>query len=173
MAKVKAKTPARTKGVVKTATPKKKQGESALPAPKAAKRPRMVALDKSQEYYIKGNMEVLAAPTIAQDLGLPVEVVDQYIEGVRNAAIPAVASRTNRLLQRPLPGVVAMTEGASMAADDARKSAVITQAEINQAAASGNRRLAAELAAKRDQQVVDAAAQYQARYGHCIHRPRG
>ncbi len=123
-------------------------------------------LTKAQQYYIRGNMEGLRSERIAEDLSLDVEIVREFIRSVRHDDRVA---RANRLMQRPAKGVVAMTEAASMASDDIRSRSLITQAEINRAAAVGNHELAAELVRKREEQQVDVATIQEARYGHCWH----
>lgn len=135
--------------------------------------PRLDLLDvlsKSQQFYIRGNMEVLSAQQIASDLSLPVDVVAEYISTVAHSPDQ---TRTGKLFQRPARGVVAMTEAASMRGDDFRRGSVVTQAEINQAALAGNYELAANLARQREGGVADHAARQQASQGHFIHRPRG
>jgi phospholipase/lecithinase/hemolysin len=129
-------------------------------------------LTKEQEYYIKGNLEVLSEGQIATDLRLPVERVREYAATIEK---DTRASRVNSLMKRPARGVVAMTEEASMAADDFKKGGRITQDEINRASAAGNYELAARLAEQRERQQVDSVSQQQARYGHCVHfiRPPG
>jgi hypothetical protein len=127
-------------------------------------------LTKAQQYYIRGNMEVLTPLQIAADLGITVAIVTDYIASVgRDDGV----SRTNALFQRPASGVVAMTEGASMAADDIRNRGLITQAEINRASAAGDYELAARLVRQRDEQAQDAETQQRAKYGHCVHFIRG
>jgi hypothetical protein len=123
-------------------------------------------LTKAQQYYIKGNMEGVPDIQIAADLGLTVALVRQYIRSLQPDTRTA---RTNRLLQRPARGVVAMTEAASMVADDLRSGGLITQAEINRASAAGNYELAADLVRRREEQQVDSATSQRARYGHCWH----
>jgi hypothetical protein len=135
-----------------------------LPAPEPVS-PDLV-LTKAQQYYIKGNMEGSTPVQIASDLGLTVEIVKAYIATVER---DSRTSRTSKLMQRPSKGVVAMTEAASMAADDIRNKNLITQAEINRASASGNFELAAELVKRREEQTVTQKTMQKARYGHCWH----
>lgn len=124
------------------------------------------ALTKEQQFYVEGNMEILSEDQIAADLRLPVEAVRRHISGIQK---DTRASRANSLMQRPARGVVAMTEAASMVADEFKKGGVITQAEINAAANAGNYRLAAELAERKKLQQSDVVSQQQARYGNCWH----
>lgn len=148
---------------------KKRRATTRRNPPAPAPQPT-VELTKAQQYYIQGNMEVLGPAQLAKDLSLPVEAVRDYIKGLRQNV---AAARANRLLQRPARGVVAMTEAASMVADDIRKGDAITQADINKAAASGNYELAADLVRRREEQKSDPAATKMARLGDRIHFIRG
>lgn len=142
-----------------------------MPKKKGAE-PKVTPLTKEQQFYIKGNMEVVTVERIAADLRLSVDRVEEYIATLSKER---KKSRMSSLMQRPAKGVVAMTEAASMAADDFRKSGLVTQAEINAAAAAGNYKLAAELAEKKENQQSHAITQQQARYSSCWHyiRPPG
>jgi hypothetical protein len=111
-------------------------------------------------------MEGITPVQIAVDLGITVESVQQYISTIKR---DSRTSRASKLMQRPAKGVVAMTEAASMVADDIRGGNLITQAEINRASASGNFELAAELVKRREEQTINKGTMQQARYGHCWH----
>lgn len=131
----------------------------------------VVELSKEQEFYIKGNCEVLSETQIARDLRIPVGVVRDFLAQYQK---DTRQSRTSSLMQRPAKGVVAMTEAAAMASDDFKRGGRITQDSINAAAAAGNYKLAAELAEKRETQEVNESSQQQARYSGCWHfiRPK-
>lgn len=114
-------------------------------------------LTKPQQFYIQGNYQNMAAEDIAVDLGLPVEMVKAYIEMLSH---DTRATRFSSLLD-PVArqkGVIAMTEAASMAADDFRRGGRVTRDMINLASARGDHRLAAELAEKMEKQIQDYAA---------------
>jgi predicted ArsR family transcriptional regulator len=136
--------------------PKKKEGDK-------------VALTKEQTFYIDGNMEILSEDQLAEDLRLPVQTVR---DAIANLQTEKKSSRAGKLMHRPAPGVVAMTESASMAIDDFKKGGTVTRAEINQASAAGNHKLAAELAERMNNQTAASIEEQKSKYSHCWHRIR-
>jgi hypothetical protein len=155
-AKAKAKAKAKPKGQGKT--------------DKVADQPVQPELTKTQEYYIRGQMDALPVNQIAIDIGVPASVVEAFIKSLPS---PTAEGFTGKMFQRPARGVVAMTEAASMRADDIKNQGVITQADINRAAEAGNYELAAKLVRQRDEHKIDHLAVQEARNGHFVHRPRG
>jgi hypothetical protein len=145
----------RQKGV--TTMPKKKRGQGEISP----------VLTKAEEFYIKGNREVVPADQIANDLGVPVSVVNDYIASLKPNR---KQSRVSRLIQRPAPGVVAMTEAASMYMDDyVNKGVRITQAEVNRASEAGDYKLAAELAEQMQADKIRREEAEKARYSDRWH----
>lgn len=118
-------------------------------------------LTKPQQFYIQGNYQNLDVDVIARDLGIPVDMVNQYISLIEH---DTRHTRFSSLLdpQARQKGVTAMTEAASMVADDVRRGGLVTRDMINLASARGDHRLAAELAEKMEQQIRDRTTVEQA-----------
>lgn len=110
-----------------------------------------VPLTKVQEFYILGNMEVVSDRQIAKDLGVPVAQVRKFKDERSKVETPKVPDK----FDKPRDGVVSMTAEASSYNDTAKRRGVITQDVINRAAASGDYKLAAELAELKEKQQYD------------------
>lgn len=125
MAKAKAKTVAGRAGKVnvKSTPPKSKASDS---------------FNAVEKFYIENNHTKKSVTELAADLNKSVKLIKQYLDEMRPG------TRVQKLLQRPTKGVLAMTEGASMAADDRTRN-IVTTSDIQKAIAEGNLEKAAKL----------------------------
>ena len=113
-----------------------------------------------QKYFVLGNKGVLSVAELAAKTGLTEGQVEAIIEGEPKPSGPTPFEDS---LHKPRPGIFAMTEASSQLADDAKYNKQVGEDEINAAAASGNHKLAADLARLRAEGKTDPAKQRLAR----------
>lgn len=107
---------------------------------------------ESEKFYITSHPQ-MSDVDLAVELDKPAPLIRKYRDESSRK------TTANRLLSRPAKGVVAMTEGSSMASDDRTRNLVST-AEIKAAVAAGDYEEAARLQKRmREQQGTAAKAQ--------------
>jgi predicted transcriptional regulator len=129
----------------------------AVRKPKKPKKPKPGLTDdspltKAEEFYIQNNLDK-TDKELAEDLGKPADLVRQHIH------ITQTLGRVGKLLVRDKKkGYCVMTQGASEASDESRRT-YVSEAAIQQAAARGDyeeaHRLQQQLKQQRQQQDDD------------------
>jgi hypothetical protein len=143
--------------------PKTKKKIITIPIKTPKPKPTEVSsLTKAEEFYIDNNLNK-PDTDLAKDLGKSLPVIRDHLHKTQ------VTSRISKLLIRD-KGCVIMTEGASMAADEARKGYVSEQA-IRDASNRGDYEEASRLQSilkSQRQETNDAAKTKSAEYIHFI-----
>jgi hypothetical protein len=125
------------------------------------KRDQADNLSLPERYFIDNHGD-WSVEKLAKELGKPEKLVMAYCK--------AQMSRTKRLMHKPAEGVVGMTEGASMAGDEARLGkAKVTLEDINQAKENNDFELAQRLLVKYNEQEEKKKEKVKSKYSDMIH----
>ncbi len=121
-------------------------------------------LSEAERFYVEHNQSK-SAVEIAAVLDKPVKLIQKHIESTSKKK----ETRVQKLLQRPAKGVLSMTEGASMAADDRTRN-IVTSTDIQKAIAEGDLDKAAKLQKDYNTQQEKQEKERESLYGDRIHR---